>query len=105
MDNQASTIRKLRKDKRMSHHIIKCNDYEHIPSKSMYNYNYYRHKETREVILEILHEDENYAEYYNMFRNPTFTNRDFKDSKFLGFSNGDYIGCDEESFEIDTDWT
>lgn len=90
----------------MAHYKIVSRDFEHIPSKSVYNYNYYRHRKTSDVILEILHEDEGCAEYHNFGKTPTFTNADFANGEFLGYtrSENDYIDSVAE-FEIDTEWT
>lgn len=90
----------------MAHHIIKSCDYVHIKEYSSYNYNYYRNKNTNEVILEICHEDYDY-QYHNFGTNPTFTNEDFKTGEFMGFS----YSCEDSGignvdvFEIDTEWT
>ena len=49
----------------MAHYKIISSEEELIPSVSVYNHNYYRNVNTDNVILEILHEDDGFAEYWS----------------------------------------
>ena len=90
----------------MAHYKIISSENELIPSVSVYNHNYYRNVNTDNVILEILHEDDGYAEYWSLGKHPSFGNSDFVNGEFLGYTRDerDYIDNVEE-FEIDTEWT
>ncbi len=78
---------------------FKClikSEFEHRPEISVYNNNYYRHKEFGYIIYELCHEDENYYEYFLL-----------QDGKniFIGSSITGFNGKEDISLNFKEDYT
>lgn len=73
----------------MNMNKIKSIDYEHLKDKSVYNYNYFRHKETGVVIIEKCDEYYDSYDYYT------------EDGEYIGTSDNININIEEATeFEL-----
>ena len=74
--------------------IFNTKDFEHIPEKSKYNHNVYKHKnESFDEICEICHEDYDYYEY-------SLIDHNSESVTFLGCSQ-DSLSSEKPIIEID----